>query len=67
MLSIFWAKKYTDYLENGQNFPGEICNNHLINIQVQNERINEPQVDVDFVLISKNSWVFIHNIYGGGP
>ncbi|CAD8046557.1 unnamed protein product [Paramecium primaurelia] len=70
MLHIDWAKYYTSYLQHiNTKVPGPINNQPFFADQCSTDTIYKPNLkqDVDFVLLNRNTWMFIHSLYGGGP
>ena len=66
MLHIDWAKYYTGYLQHiNTKVPGPV-NNQGIYTETGTFKSNLKQ-DVDFVLLNRNTWLFVQALYGGGP
>ena len=66
MLSYEWAGTYTEYLENNKKFPEEIDNKKILLINEDN-KLMIKKLHVDFELVCEDTWILIHNLYGGGP
>lgn len=73
MLHMDWASVYTEYLQRKNLKPPGPINNTTIFVNQEDDCSQEinykPDLaqDQDFVLLNRNTWLFIHQLYGGGP
>jgi hypothetical protein len=73
MLHMDWASGYTEFLQHRSGKPpGPVNNTAIFGNQEEagsSEVSYRPDLfqDQDFVLLNRNTWLFVHSLYGGGP